>query len=137
MSKYEYTIKTIFQNREVQDGKLFIVDYGDSLKITFQNEQLEIDEKGDFPFFILQSIREKLEEKDMLLLINASRWDVYPSGMQQMNFNAYELELGKQASNSVNILDTTELIEKIGSVKEQNEFFNEWLDSLLSLKQKL
>lgn len=132
MSKEEYTIKTIFQNHKILAGKLIIIDYGNDLKIIFQNDQFEISEKGEFPFFILQNIREQLEEKEILLLINANRWDVYPSGMQLMNFNAYEIEIGKLATNSVSILDTTELVEKIGSVKKQNDFFNEWLVSLSS-----
>ncbi len=137
MSKEEYTIKTIFQNHKIQAGKLIIIDYGNDLKIIFQNDQFEISEKGEFPFFILQNIREQLEEKEILLLINASRWDVYPSGMQLMNFTAYEIEIGKPANNSVSILDTAELVEKIGSVKKQNDFFNEWVVSLSSPKQKL
>ena len=77
-------------------------------------------------------MRKKLELKNIYLLCNASVINVYPSGMQKEfgGTKAYKLQMGKQAtlSDVVDIFDYDSEL-KIGSVKEQKEFFESWIES--------
>ena len=86
--------------------------------------------KSDNIFDSVVELRKKLE---FYLLCNASVINVYPSGMQKEfgGTKAYKLQMGKQAtlSDVVDIFDYDSEL-KIGSVKEQEEFFESWIESL-------
>ena len=89
--------------------------------------------KSDNIFDSVVELRKKLELKNIYLLCNASVINVYPSGMQKEfgGTKAYKLQMGKQAtlSDVVDIFDYDSEL-KIGSVKEQEEFFESWIESL-------
>jgi hypothetical protein len=50
--------------------------------------------------------------------------------MSAIGLMAYEMEMGKQATRLVNILDAAKETDMIVTVKEQKEFWEKWLNSL-------
>lgn len=98
------------------------------------NDQKE-EVRGDDFFECLNEMRNIFESRGLLVACNGSRYDVYPSQMARQMSNglkAYVITMGRKASRDdiVNIFDETEELEKIGSVKRQREFFDEWIRSL-------
>ena len=89
--------------------------------------------KSDNIFDSVLELRKKLELNNIYLLCNASAINVYPSGMQKEfgGTKAYKLQMGKQATlnDVVDIFDYDSEL-KIGSVKEQEEFYENWIESL-------
>jgi hypothetical protein len=95
---------------------------------------LEGEEVGDDYFDCMIKIRARLEEMNIKMLCNAARYDVYPSRMlRQMGkgVKGYRLTLGNQASEK-DLVDIFEVAsgESIGTVQQQQEYYNKWLDSL-------
>ncbi|BBM59669.1 hypothetical protein JMUB5056_1254 [Leptotrichia hongkongensis] len=89
--------------------------------------------KSDNIFDSVVELRKKLELNNIYLLCNASAINVYPSGMQKEfgGTKAYKLQMGKQTTltDVVDIFDYDSEL-KIGSVKEQEEFYESWIESL-------
>lgn len=112
------------------DATIAIDDKGNRVELIVSNKTLFMTAIHDYPFFALTEIREKLEEMGYLILIEGSRRNVYPSGMQYNTFSAYELVLGKPATQTVDILDKITTPEEISTVKEQEEYFNKWIESI-------
>ena len=83
-----------------------------------------------FPFFALVKIRLQLESVDMFLACNGSRIDVYPSGLYVSSLLAYELKMGHQATQLVNIFEPCNDLNLIASVKKQKEYRYLWSESL-------
>jgi hypothetical protein len=104
----------------------------DGVSIIFSYKSIVITEKDDYPFLALKKLRKKLEEKNIYLLINGSRKDVYPSGIGMMTAGAYVLKMGKPASSSdlVGIYEKTDRIDLISDVSNQEQFYRQWLKSL-------
>jgi hypothetical protein len=74
------------------------------------------------------------EKKNKKVLCNGARHDVHPSGMlSQMSkgLKAYQLTIGRhvQSSDIVEIFVATDR-EKIGSISDQEKYYEKWLDSL-------
>lgn len=89
--------------------------------------------QGDYPFMALADIRAQLYEKGLILMCLGARIDVYPSGMSLGTFLAYKTTMGRSAGKRedlVHILNPTEDIEMIGSLKQQKEYRKKWLDSI-------
>ncbi len=112
------------------EASMTINDMGNSIGIIITNDTFHIEAIDEYPFFALAKIRQELESKGYYILINGSRRNVYPSGMQYNAFSAYELELGKPATNTVNIFDRINSSEEVVTVKEQEEYFCKWVESL-------
>ena len=100
------------------------------VEIIIKNGFFNLEAIDEYPFFALAKLRQELELEGYHMLINASRVNVYPSGMQYGTFSAYELELGKSATNIVDILDSIDSSEELATVKEQEAYFCKWIESL-------
>jgi hypothetical protein len=130
MNREEIFIKIIVNNSQIDKARLLVMDYGNNVQFDFCYNEITLSEKDEHPFTALERIRLKLEAVDIKLICQGSRIDVYPSGMQLAGFYAYELELSKPATSSVYILDNTEWINRISTVKQQEDFYDKWLESV-------
>ena len=123
----------ILNNGKVEKSKLFLLEIEDEINLKIEIKNVIYFSKGDNIFDSIVELRKKLELKNIYLLCNASVINVYPSGMQKEfgGTKAYKLQMGKQAtlSDVVDIFDYDSEL-KIGSVKEQEEFFESWIESL-------
>jgi len=100
--------------------------------LLFKYKKMRIKVIDTFPFRGLRRIREELETKNIYLLLNGSRRDVNASGITMYSEFAYEHQLGKliDESKMVNIFENTKYSELIGTVKEQSEFVQKWINSI-------
>ena len=123
----------IINNGKIEKNKLFLSEIEDEINLKIEIERTIYFSKSDNIFDSVVELRKKLELKNIYLLCNASVINVYPSGMQKEfgETKAYKLQMGKQAtlSDVVDIFDYDSEL-KIGSVKEQEEFFESWIESL-------
>ena len=123
----------ILNNGKIEKSKLFLLEIEDEINLKIEIENMVYFSKSDNIFDSVVELRKKLELKNIYLLCNASVVNVYPSGMQKEfgGTKAYKLQMGKQAtlSDVVDIFDYDSEL-KIGSVKEQEEFFESWIESL-------
>ena len=123
----------IINNGKIEKNKLFLSEIEDEINLKIEIERTIYFSKSDNIFDSVVELRKKLELKNIYLLCNASVINVYPSGMQKEfgGTKAYKLQMGKQVtlSDVVDIFDYDSEL-KIGSVKEQEEFFESWIESL-------
>ena len=123
----------IINNGKIEKNKLFLSEIEDEINLKIEIEREIYFSKSDNIFDSVVELRKKLELKNIYLLCNASVINVYPSGMQKEfgGTKAYKLQMGKQAvlADVVDIFDYDSEL-KIGSVKEQEEFFESWIESL-------
>ena len=123
----------IINNGKIEKNKLFLSEIEGEINLEIEIERTIYFSKSDNIFDSVVELRKKLELKNIYLLCNASVINVYPSGMQKEfgETKAYKLQMGKQAtlSDVVDIFDYDSEL-KIGSVKEQEEFFETWIESL-------
>ena len=123
----------IINNGKIEKNKLFLSEIEDEINLKIEIERAIYFSKSDNIFDSVVELRKKLELKNIYLLCNASAINVYPSGMQKEfgGTKAYKLQMGKQAvlADVVDIFDYDSEL-KIGSVKEQEEFFESWIESL-------
>ena len=122
----------IINNGKIEKNKLFLSEIEDEINLKIEIERTIYFSKSDNIFDSIVELRKKLELNNIYLLCNASVINVYPSGMQKEfgGTKAYKLQMGKQAtlSDVVDIFDYDSEL-KIGSVKEQEEFFESWIES--------
>ena len=122
----------IINNGKIEKNKLFLSEIEDEINLKIEIERTIYFSKSDNIFDSIVELRKKLELKNIYLLCNASVINVYPSGMQKEfgGTKAYKLQMGKQAvlADVVDIFDYDSEL-KIGSVKEQEEFFESWIES--------
>lgn len=122
----------IINNRKIEKNKLFLSEIEDEINLKIEIERTIYFSKSDNIFDSVVELRKKLELNNIYLLCNASAINVYPSGMQKEfgGTKAYKLQMGKQATlnDVVDIFDYDNRL-KIGSVKEQEEFYESWLES--------
>ena len=123
----------IINNGKIEKNKLFLSEIEDEINLKIEIERAIYFSKSGNIFDSIVELRKKLELKNIYLLCNASVINVYPSGMQKEfgGTKAYKLQMGKQAtlSDVVDIFDYDSEL-KIGSVKEQEEFYENWIESL-------
>lgn len=103
----------------------------DSQTIRLVSKDIDITETGHTPFFTLKELRLKLEPKEIVLLINGCRKDVYPSGMQA-DFRvstAYIHEMGKPGGIVVGIFDPTDREDLVSTIEQQEAYRKEWIAS--------
>ncbi|WP_238974464.1 hypothetical protein [Leptotrichia buccalis] len=122
----------IINNRKIEKNKLFLLEFEDEIKLKIEIERTIYSSKSDNIFDSVVELRKKLELNKIYLLCNASAINVYPSVMQKEfgGTKAYKLQMGKQAI----LIDVVDIFDydselKIGSVKEQEEFYESWLES--------
>ena len=122
----------ILNNGKVEKSKLFLLEIEDEINLKIEIKNVIYFSKGDNIFDSIVELRKKLESKDIYLLCNASVVNIYPSPMQKDfgGTKAYKLQMGKQATlnDIVDIFDYDNEL-KIGSVKEQEEFYESWIES--------
>ena len=122
----------IINNGKIEKNKLFLLEIEDEINLKIEIERTIYFSKSDNIFDSVVELRKKLELNNIYLLCNASAINVYPSGMQKEfgGTKAYKLQMGKQAvlADVVDIFDYDSEL-KIGSVKEQEEFYENWLES--------
>ncbi|WLD73513.1 MULTISPECIES: hypothetical protein [unclassified Leptotrichia] len=122
----------IINNGKIEKNKLFLSEIEDEINLKIEIERTIYFSKSDNIFDSVVELRKKLELNNIYLLCNASAINVYPSGMQKEfgGTKAYKLQMGKQAvlADVVDIFDYDSEL-KIGSVKEQEEFYENWLES--------
>ena len=134
--KYENNMEifeiNIINNGKIEKNKLFLSEIEDEINLKIEIERTIYFSKSDNIFDSIVELRKKLELNNIYLLCNASVINVYPSGMQKEfgGTKAYKLQMGKQATLNevVDIFDYDSEL-KIGSVKEQEEFYENWLES--------
>ena len=123
----------ISNNGKIEKNKLFLSEIENEINLKIEIETTIYFSKSDNIFDSVVELRKKLELNNIYLLCNASAINVYPSGMQKEfgGTKAYKLQMGKQAAltDVVDIFDYDNEL-KIGSVKEQEEFYESWLESL-------
>ena len=123
----------IINNGKIEKNKLFLSEIENEINLKIEIETTIYFSKSDNIFDSVVELRKKLELNNIYLLCNASAINVYPSGMQKEfgGTKAYKLQMGKQATlnDVVDIFDYDNEL-KIGSVKEQEEFYESWLESL-------
>ena len=123
----------IINNGKIEKNKLFLSEIEDEINLKIEIERTIYFSKSDNIFDSVVELRKKLELKNIYLLCNASVVNIYPSPMQKDfgGTKAYKLQMGKQAtlSDVVDIFDYDNGL-KIGSVKEQEEFYENWIESL-------
>lgn len=102
---------------------------GRKVILVFETDRIHFTAEDHFPFLALQKIRLYLEDQGMKLLCNGARMDVYPSGFFMESFLAYKLVMDKVAErrNLVSILDSTDELERIGTVSDQEAYWQKWL----------
>ena len=122
----------IINNGKIEKNKLFLSEIEDEINLKIEIERTIYFSKSDNIFESDVELRKKLELNNIYLLCNASVINVYPSGMQKEfgGTKAYKLQMGKQATlaDVVDIFDYDNEL-KIGSVKEQEEFYESWIES--------
>ena len=127
----------IINNGKIEKNKLFLSEIEDEINLKIEIERAIYFSKSDNIFDSVLELRKKLELKNIYLLCNASAINVYPSGMQKEfgGTKAYKLQMGKQAalSDVVDIFDYDNGL-KIGSVKEQEEFYENWIAKFEQIK---
>ena len=123
----------IINNGKIEKNKLFLSEIEDEINLKIEIERIIYFSKSDNIFDSIVELRKKLELNNIYLLCNASAINVYPSGMQKEfgGTKAYKLQMGKQAL----LIDVVDIFDydselKIGSVKEQEEFYKNWIESL-------
>ena len=123
----------IINNGKIEKNKLFLSEIEDEINLKIEIERTIYFSKSDNIFDSVAELRKKLELNNIYLLCNASVINVYPSGMQKEfgGTKAYKLQMGKQTTltDVVDIFDYDSEL-KIGSVKEQEEFYESWIESL-------
>ena len=123
----------IINNGKIEKNKLFLSEIENEINLKIEIETTIYFSKSDNIFDSVVELRKKLELNNIYLLCNASVINVYPSTMQKEfgGTKAYKLQMGKQATlnDVVDIFDYDNEL-KIGSVKEQEEFYESWLESL-------
>ena len=123
----------IINNGKIEKNKLFLLEIEDEINLKIEIERTIYFSKSDNIFDSVVELRKKLELNNIYLLCNASVINVYSSGMQKEfgGTKAYKLQMGKQATlnDVVDIFDYDNGL-KIGSVKEQEEFYENWIESL-------
>lgn len=122
----------IYYGNKIKEKNLFLIEKEDEIYLKIIIDDKDYFSKKDNIFDAVVELRKKLEKKDIYLLCNASVINVYPSLMQKEfgGTKAYKLQLGKKATldDIVEIFDYDDKL-KIGSVKEQEEFYENWIKS--------
>ena len=128
--KNSFEIIVVNSKLEFEKGEVKISYNKDDVTLHLIMKNYFHSSTNTFPFDALVDIRLKLEEENKRICCKGSRIDVFPSGQMLVGFLASYLEMGQQMTKFVNILDSEEDINLLSTVKEQEEYYDKWLDSL-------
>lgn len=111
--------------------KVFVMTYHDALN---HHYEMVSDEVRSL-FYIL---RKRLEQQGIKLLIQGARRHYYMIRHFKQNFRAVKLVLGKRydydSAEIINIFDLENDFSQIATVQEQEEYFNQWFESIIGVK---
>lgn len=114
-------------------GLLVCKAFNNGVEIVFGYKDFECKEEGQDFFTVLQELRKKLERVKIFIGINGARKDFYPSNMaRQMSLGqvGYILTIGERALIKGRTFDQCIDWSLIGTVEEQETYYNDWLKSL-------
>ena len=111
--------------------KVFVMTYHDT-----QNHHYEmVSDEVRSLFYIL---RKRLEQQGIKLLIQGARRHYYMIRHFKQNFRAVKLVLGKRydyhSAEIIDIFDPENDFSQIATVQEQQEYFNQWIESIIGVK---
>lgn len=98
------------------------------LSAAFSSEKFESNKL----YFCMRKLHEVLDSKNLKLLCNSFRYDVYPSRMSiSMGHGilAYKLVMGQPGTELVNIFDETDRLDLLGTLEEQEKYYDSWIES--------
>ncbi len=130
----EKTIRALLPNDEIINCTVSYANSSPwSLNIDCGNNGI-FESKGSDLFDSFINIRQKLRSKEIILLCNGSRRNIFPSPMLRQSGGgkkAYLLRLGVPARKEdiVNIFDPIE-INNVDTLENQKYFYDQWLSSL-------
>lgn len=133
MEEEKYDIIYIKNSLE-KKGIIKLIDKEKTVIIRIFLEGVIIEREGESYFETLLKIRKELEKMDIKLLCKGCCKNVYPSGMllaMGLGRKAYILTYGKHAKmdSLVDIFESC-LVEDYGTIEQQLEFFENWINSL-------
>ena len=118
----------IYMGRKV---KVFVMTYQDTLN---HHYKMVSDEVRSL-FYIL---RKRLEQQGIKLLIQGARRHYYMIRHFKQDFRAVKLVLGKRydyhSGEIINIFDPENDFSQIATVQEQEEYLNQWFESIIGVK---
>ena len=111
--------------------KIFVMTYHDALN---HHYEMVSDEVRSL-FYIL---RKRLEQQGIKLLIQGARRHYYMIRHFKQNFRAVKLVLGKRydynSAEIIDIFDPENDFSQIATVHEQEEYLNQWFESIIGVK---
>ena len=111
--------------------KIFVMTYHDALNHHYEMVSHEVRSL----FYIL---RKRLEQQGIKLLIQGARRHYYMIRHFKQNFRAVKLVLGKRydynSAEIINIFDPENDFSQIATVQEQEEYLNQWFESITGVK---
>ena len=111
--------------------KVFVITYQDTLNHYYEMVSDEVRSL----FYIL---RKRLEQQGIKLLIQGARRHYYMIRHFKQNFRAVKLVLGKRydynSAEIINIFDPENDFSQIATVQEQEEYLNQWFESIIGVK---
>lgn len=130
---YQKSIMVQTKSGEVRDALVNVTTEPLQMRFECAGFNPKVFSGRDF-FSAFAKLREWLEESHIKLLCNGARVDVYPSGMSRDmggGRKAYVLCVGQPARriDQVDVLEYAP-VEKIGSIKEQKQFYEKWKASM-------
>lgn len=133
----KYSIKSI-KNGVEYDSILETSWINNDFVIKYTSEVLGIicESRGAHPFVVLQRLREILEKDNVLLLCKGNRLDVHPSGGLLTGIGALKLQIGRRVditTDIVKIFDPEIETLMLATVDKQNDYYDEWLNSIRGL----
>ena len=118
----------IYMGRKV---KVFVMTYQDTLNHHYKMASHEARSLS----YIL---RKRLEQQGIKLLIQGARRHYYMIRHFKQDFRAVKLVLGKRydydTAEIINIFDPENDFSQIATVQEQEEYFNQWVESITGVK---
>jgi len=126
-----YRVSSILSGNKF-NSDIFYFDNGNTVDVQYIGMNVDLKFTHHYPFFAFVEIRTKLEELGILVMCNASRIDVYPSGASAIGLMAYEMEMGLQATKLVDIFERCENQSLVTTVELQQKYRERWLKSLLN-----
>ena len=133
MNEQKYNILCLVNYRE-KNATIELTENQDDVIIKFSLEKLVFQKKGNNYFETLIELRKELEKLEIKLLCKGCCKNVYPSGMllsMGTGRNAYTLTYGEQAKiNSIVDIFEPCSSEEYGTIEQQLEFFENWINSL-------
>ncbi len=119
---------------ECFDDSMVNFDKHCRLVLTFESEEL-ISTASDF-FAALDGVRQQLEPRGLIPVVNGAGRSNYPSGMARdmgMGLAVYRLRVGVKPSMT-DLVQTFEAdaVGELSTVSEQKEFYRAWLENALN-----